>query len=85
MTNEKSESEDQYAFDRVVRHLVRLRHHQAESSVEQAVNEAARLDWLFCENCGAEEPHEGDLCTGCGRDPNRRLGHARREDSITRG
>ena len=61
-----SPTEDHYEFDLVVHRLVRLRHHQGPSSVDDAVKEAARLDWRFCENCGSEEPHERDLCTGCG-------------------
>ena len=68
--------EDEYEFNLVVRCLVRLRHHQGRSAVEHAVQEAARLEWRFCANCGSEESHEGDLCTGCGRNTNRRLGNA---------
>ena len=72
----KRPTEDQHEFDRVLRLLVPLRHRQGKRVVELAVKEAARLDWRFCQSCGSEEPHEGDLCTGCGRDPNRRLGQA---------
>ena len=76
--------EDQHEFALVVRCLVRLRHHQSDSAVEQAVKEAAGLDWRFCQGCGSEESHDADHCTGCGRNGNRRLGQARREDSIDR-
>ena len=69
MTRDKRSTDNQHEVALVVRCLVRLRHHQGESSVEQAVEEAARLDWQFCESCGSEEPHEGDLCTGCGLKP----------------
>ena len=75
-------TEDQHGVALVVRYLVRLRHHQGESAEERAVEEAARLDWRFCSNCGAEEPCEGDLCVGCGRNANRGLGHAGKEDLI---
>lgn len=42
-----SPTEDHYEFDLVVHRLVRLRHHQGPSSVDDAVKEAARLDWRF--------------------------------------
>ena len=58
--------EDEYEFDLVIRYLVRLRHRQGQSAVGDAVQAAARLDWRFCVNCGAEAVHEADLCTGCG-------------------
>ena len=76
MTCSNRASEDQHEFTLVVRCLVRLRHRQGYSAVERAVKEAARLDWRFCANCGAETEHDGDLCTGCGRNTNRRLGNA---------
>ena len=68
--------EDRYEFARIIFSLVRLRHRQGDAVIERAVNEAARLDWRFCENCGSEESHQGDLCSGCGRSTNRRLGNA---------
>ena len=59
--------EDQHEFALVVRQLVRLRHHQGDSAVEQAVKEAAGLDWRFCQSCGSETAWDGDICNGCGR------------------
>ncbi len=58
--------EDEYEFSLVVRHLVRLRCRQGKSAVEQAVQEAAGFEWRFCENCGAEVPHDHGECAGCG-------------------
>ena len=75
---------DEYEFALVIRHLVRLRHHQGPSAVAKAVLEATGLEWQFCVNCGTEEPHKGDLCTGCGRNANRGLGHERKACAITR-
>ena len=69
-------TEDQHGVPLVVRYLVRLRHHQGESAEERAVEEAAKLDWRFCVNCGTEEPCEGNLCSACGRSANQRLGNA---------
>ena len=66
MKSWRAAREGRFEFSRMVHALVRLRHHQGEAAVERAVTEAARLDWRFCVNCGSQEPHEGDLCTGCG-------------------
>ena len=57
--------EDQYELALVIRH--RMRHHQGQSGVEQAVQEAAQLDWRFCQSCGSETAWDGEICTGCGR------------------
>ena len=65
--NNSERAEGQYEFAWMVRHLVRLRHHQGEEVVEAALREAAGLDWRFCANCGTEEPCEGDVCSACGR------------------
>ena len=59
--------EDDLEFSRAVEVLTRLRHHQGASAVEQAVQEAAGLEWRFCETCGAEEPSEGSVCIRCGQ------------------
>ena len=79
MTTSRKPNDDQYEVAIVVRHLVRLRHHHGRSAVAEAVQAAARLDWRFCQSCGSEESHEGDLCTGCGRNTNRRCLAAKRE------
>ena len=76
MTTSRRPNDDQYEVAVVVRYLVRLRHHQGRSAVAEVVKQAARFDWRFCANCGAEAVHEGDLCAGCGRSTNRRLGNA---------
>ena len=68
--------QDAWELSRVLEVLVRLRHQQGAEVVEGAVKEAARLEWRFCQACGTEEPHEGDLCAGCGRSANQRLGNA---------
>ena len=65
--NSQKRNEDDLEFSRAVEVLTRLRHHQGQSAVEGAVKEAAGLDWWFCVNCGSEESHEGDRCTGCRR------------------
>ena len=78
MTSSNRPTEDQYEVALAVRCLVRLRHHQGRSGVEEDVKEAAGLEWRFCANCGTEAPHEGDLCTGCGLNADRRLGRAMR-------
>ena len=67
MTSTKKLTQDQYEFALVVRHLVRLRHHQGEEVVEHAVKEAAGLEWRFCQGCGSESPWDDELCVGCGR------------------
>ena len=51
--------------------VVRLRHHQGEEVAEAALKEAAGFEWRFCVNCGTEAPHEGDVCSACGRLPER--------------
>ena len=56
--------QDTWESSRVLEVLVCLRYHQGEEVVEKTVREAAKLDWRFCQRCGTEEPHEGDL-TGC--------------------
>ena len=73
MTSSNRPTEDQYEVALVVRHLVRLRHHQGEEVVEAALKEAAGLDWRFCLRCGTEEPSGGDLCAGCGQQASRRV------------
>ena len=65
--NSQKRNEDDFEFARAIEVLTRLRHRQGQSGVEEAVKEAAGLDWRFCANCGTEEPCEGNLCTGCGR------------------
>ncbi len=66
MTCSNRAPEDQHEFALVVRCLVRLRYHQGASAVEHAVQEAAGLDWRFCQACGAEVPHDHGECAGCG-------------------
>ena len=66
MTCSRRPTEDQYQLALVIRYLVRLRHRQGQSAVEEVVKEAARLEWRFCKACGTEEPCEGNLCVGCG-------------------
>ena len=67
MTCSRRPTEDQYPLALVIRYLVRLRHHQGQSAVEEAVQAAARLDWRFCLHCGTEEPCERSVCIGCGQ------------------
>ena len=67
MTSSRRPTEDQHEFGLVVRCLVRLRTHQGYSAVEHAVNEAAGLEWRFCQSCGTETPWGGGHCAGCGR------------------
>ncbi len=74
--------EDAREFTSVIHGLARLSSHQGRPMVNHAVAEAARLSLRFCRRCGSETPWDGDLCTGCGRNTNRRLGHAGRADSI---
>jgi len=45
MTSSNRPTEDQYEVALAVRCLVRLRHHQGRSGVEEAVKEAAGLEW----------------------------------------
>ena len=63
MTCSRGPTEDRYEVALVIHHLVRLRHRQGKSAVEQAVQEAAGFEWRFC---GAEEPHDHGECAGCG-------------------